>query len=526
MPFRRQRIIPTLAIFLLLFFSSLLSHAQTEQNALNYFADGIEALDVQDFEGAAQSFKQAIALEPQNLEFQYHLAVTYVRLKKNDEALEIFESLIKKDPKNYFKAYFDIAGVYSREGTFQKALDTLNLADQAAPNSARVYLEKGYVYKNLKEYDQAIKSFNRAKELDPKESQLVYYLIGAVDLEREEFENANLMFKKAIQIAPNTPLAQNARQTIPRVEEIASARKPWYLTTYFNWGYDDNVPRNPLEEITGSPPGLPSGVGDQFQTFVLKGGYKFLNRTDLQAGVGYTLYNIGYKDWTVSNVMSHSPHLYIQGAYDPVYFRFEYDFSYFYAGGKKQGLNPPVYLTFANNSNANLRMHSFLPSITFLEPYDMRTDINLAYQIKEYLDGVTKDASRYGADVTQTYKVPGTQISPRIGYRYVYEKSGDNRSTYRSHEGIIGVLAPIYWGVWADLSFIYMRTDYPVFSQTEVRNDNTYTAFVTLNRLFFKHLLVSFSYMHTKNDSNFIENGKDPYTFKKNISLLSVTYTF
>jgi len=38
--------------------------------------------------------------------------------------------------------------------------------------------------------------------------------------------------------------------------------------------------------------------------------------------------------------------------------------------------------------------------------------------------------------------------------------------------------------------------------------------------------LASFSYMHAKNDSNYLENGKDLYTFKKNIYLLSVTYTF
>ena len=143
MPFRRQRIITALAIFLFLFLSSLLSHAQNtaqeetspRENALNYFADGVEALDIQDFEAAAQSFKQALAIEPQTLEFQYYLAVCYVRLKKDQEALDIFESLVKKDPDLYFKAYFDIAAVYSRQGVFQKALNTLDRAEQADPDT-------------------------------------------------------------------------------------------------------------------------------------------------------------------------------------------------------------------------------------------------------------------------------------------------------------------------------------------------------------------------------------------------------
>ena len=501
------------------------------ENALNYFADGIEALDVQDFEAAAQSFKQAMAIEPENLEFQYHLAVAYVRLKRDQEALNIFESLIKEDPELYFKAYFDIAGVYSRQGDFQKALNTLDRAEQADPNNARVYLEKGYVYKNLKEYDRSIMSFSRAKELNPKETQLAYYMIGAVDLEREEFDNADLMFKKAIEISPETPLAQNAKQTLPSVEQAAWARKPWYLTTALNWGYDDNVPRNPIDELTGGPVSGGLGVGDQFQTFFLTGGYKFLNRKDMEIGVGYSLFSLGYRDWTQNNVTSHSPHAYFQGNFDPVYLRFQYDFSYFYAGGKKQALNPPVYLTFANNSFAKMRMNSFMQTISILEPYNLRSDINLSYQMKTYLDG-TADASRYAGDITQTYNFPDTEIYPRIGYRYAHEPSDDKRAVYSYHEIFAGLSTPIYWGITGDVSFSYMRTDYPEFGPTfsTKRLDQTYTVAVTLNRYLIDHLLLTFNFLHIKNDSDYVAPpnpySTNPHTFQKNIYLLAIVYSF
>jgi len=500
---------------------------KSRENALDYFADGIEGLDMQDFEAAERSFNKALSLEPENKEFQYHLAVVFVRLKRYDEALRIFESLLEKDPKNYFKAYFDIAAVYSLQGQYPKALDALNLAGQAEPTSSRVYLEKGYVYKNLKEYEEAIHCFNRAKELDPKETQLVYYMIGAVDLERERFENADLMFRKAVEVAPQTPLGQSASQTIPHVEQAAWARKPWYLTTTLNWGYDDNVPRNPIEEITGGPVSGGLGKGDQFETFVLVGGFKFLNRKDMEIGAGYSLFSIGYRDWTENNVTSHSPHVYFQGNFHPVYFRFQYDFSYFYAGGKKQSINPPVYLTFANNSYAKLRMHSFVPTISILEPYNLRTDINLSYQIKDYLDGVTADASRYGADITQSYKIPGTECYPRVGYRHAYEQSGDKSSVYRYHEFFAGISTPIFWGITGDVSFSYMRTDYPEFSVPITdRLDKTYTVSVILNRYLIEHLLLTFNYLHIKNDSDYLDNHKDLYTFNKNMYILSLTYIF
>jgi len=501
--------------------------AEPEQNALNYLADGVVSLDMQDFEAAERSFRKAVSLEPQNKEFQYYLAVACVRLKKDEEALRIFQSLLEKDPDSYFKAYFDIAAIYSSQGRYRMALDTLNLAEEADPKSARVALEKGFVYKNLKEYDQAIRSFNRAKEFDPKETQLVYYMIGAVDLEREEFKNADRMFKKAVEVAPRTPLAQSAMQTLPHVEKAAWARKPWYLTTALNWGYDDNVPRNPVEEITGGPISAGLGEGDQFETFFLTGGYKFLNLKDMQLGAGYSIFSLGYRDWTENNVTAHSPHAYFQGNFHPVYFRFQYDFSYYYAGGKKQDINPPVYLTFGNNSFAKLRMHSFVPTISILEPYNLRTDINLSYQIKDYLDGITADASRYGADITQSYKIPGTECYPRLGYRYAYEQSGDKSSVYRYHEVFAGVSTPIYWGITGDVSFAYMRIDYPEFSiPLTDRLDKTYTFSVVLNRYLIDRLLLTFNYLHIRNDSDYYQDRKDLYTFNKNMYILTLTYTF
>jgi len=238
-------------------------------------------------------------------------------------------------------------------------------------------------------------------------------------------------------------------------------------------------------------------------------------------------FSLGYRDWTVANVTSHSPHAYFQADWDPVFFRFQYDFSYFYSGGKKQSINPPIYLTFANNSSARLRMHSFMPTISILEPYDLRTDINLVYQIKDYLDGITGDASRYGADITQSYQIPGTQCLPRIGYRTAYEPSADDPSTYSYHELMVGVAANIYWDIWGDLSFAYMRTHYPDFTRTDGRRDSTYTTTFSLKRYLMERLLLSFLFIHMKNDSDYVSlSGEDLFTFKKNIYSLEISYVF
>jgi tetratricopeptide (TPR) repeat protein len=498
-----------------------------EKTAMDIFMDGVDALDMKNFEEAVRLFEKAAAIEPQNLQYQYYIGLTYARLKKNSEALNIFESLIEKDPKRFFKAYFDIAAIYSSEKKFQNAIETLKKAEKIDPTSGRVFLEMGYAYKNSGDYDQAIKCFSRAKKLDPQLKQVSTYMTGVTYFEDEKFDQAAQLFKETLELDPGTSLAKNARETIPRVEEAAWNRKPWYMITSFNWGYDDNVARDPLQEVSGGPVSGGSGKGDQFQTLFLRGGYKFLNLKHVEAGMGYTFYTLGYKDWTIGNVTYQGPHAYFQADWDPVYFRFQYDFSYFYSGGKEQGINPPIYLTFANNSYARLRMHTFNPTISILEPYNLRTDLNLFYQIKDYLDGINADSSRYAGDITQSYQIPGTQILPRIGYRTAYEQSGDDPATYSYHELMAGVAASVYWDIWADLSFAFMRTDFPDFSSTGGRRDSTYTTIFSLRRRFIDRLQVSLSYLHLKNDSDYVSpSGQDPYTFRKNVYMLEFTYIF
>jgi len=207
---------------------------EEESTAMDIFMDGVDALDMEDFEEAARLFEKASVMEPQNLEHQYYLGVAYVRLKKNREALEIFESLVTEAPKLFFKAYFDIATIYSSEKKYEKAIETLQKAEKLEPDSGRVFLDMGYAYKDSGNYGQAIKCFSRAKELDPQLNQISIYMTGATYLEEEQFDQAAQMFKKTVELGPETPLAESARQTIPRVEEAAWGRKPWYLFTSFN----------------------------------------------------------------------------------------------------------------------------------------------------------------------------------------------------------------------------------------------------------------------------------------------------
>lgn len=501
-----------------------------QDDAVNLFVDGVEAFDGKDYDSAAAYFKKAIALKPDNLEYQYFLGLTYGEMKRYGEAIKILQAIVEKEPVDYLKAYFDTARLYSRQSLHQKALETLSLAEAANPGTPRIYLEKGYAYRGIPDYDEAIKNFQNAAEMDPKLRQHVFYEIAATHLEAEQFDQAEEMFKKSIEVDPKTPLAEHARQAIPGVKTAKRVRKPWYLISAFGWGYDDNIP---LQTFQAGGVTLVTDTGDQFQTFLFRGGYKFINKKDLELGAGYMLTDLGYKEAISNNTLAHVPHVYLQGNTDRIFWRIPYEFSYYLTGGplrKMDENNRRFFLTFGNEAERKLAMNSLIPSVTILQPYNMKTDVALGYHHKHYYDE-TPDAINLSAGIIQSFQLPKPGYIARLGYKFTDEDASNDAFSYRSNEVHGGLSFPTkIWNVLADASLIYLRTDTnadPANSRPKFYS-RTYTFTATLSRVVHEYFLFQFAYNYTNNTSNLRDNatGEDPLKYRRNVYTLSVTFNY
>jgi tetratricopeptide (TPR) repeat protein len=497
---------------------------------MNHFADGVRAFNAGSYQEALTSLTKAIALEPANLEFRYYLGLTYAAMEQYGDALRMFEPIVEKEPVTFRKAYFDIAAVYLKQENYQKAYDILDLAEAIDPEDARVYLEKGYAFQKHNEYEKAIENFNRAKDLDPDMLQVVYYNIGTVHFEAEEFDKAEEMFSKAIEVDPTTLTARNARSAITSVRKVQRARKPWHLSGSFTWSYDDNVLLRALEQAAiVSPTGVSLDEGDQFQTFLFNGGYAFINRKDLEIGAGYSLYCIGYKKLIDNNVLGHIPNLYLEYTNHPLYLRVKYDFSYYYTGGKENSQDQGFYLTFGSDSDEKLRMHALAPTLIFVEPHNLKSEINLSYQDKDYLDEITPDATQYSIGIIQYYAIPDKNWYPRVGYKYGSEDASRDIYSYTYHQGLLGFSASMPGNIHGDISVTYERTNFeknPYYAVSGERRDRKYILAFSLIRPFADRYFLTLSYSHTHNKSNVSDNGIDPYDFKKNVYGLMITAMF
>jgi tetratricopeptide (TPR) repeat protein len=500
------------ALFSSLFFLSGIALAQ--QNAMHLFVDGVEAYESGSHQEAIDSLNKAIELEPQNLEFHYYLGLTYSAMGKHEAALEVFEKIVEKEPVNFRKAYFEIAAVYAKQKHYQKAIDTLTLVEGIEPKDARIYLEKGYAFQKLRQYDLAIESFYKAKDLEPTLLQLAFYNIGAVHLEAEAFDKAEEMFTKSIEVDPSTSLARHARQAILSVRGAKKARRPFYLSGALTWSYDDNVLQKPLEQAQIiSSTGQALDEADQFQTLHVRGGYKFLNRKNLEMGAGLSCLSVAYQDLIDNNILGIIPHLYLNAGYHPFYARLQYDYSYYNAGGE-----------------GKLRMSSITPVITIVEPYNLKSEITLNHQDKNYLDEVTSDAGQVSIGIVQHYAVPNRGLYPRAGFKYGSENADEEIFSYTYYQLLLGLTSSLpWWGTRGDVSLTYEKTGFemnPFYSAVGEREDKKYILSLSIAKPLSDIFQLAFSYSHTRNDSNVSSSGIDPYEFKKNVYGLMIMALF
>jgi hypothetical protein len=112
-------------------------------------------------------------------------------------------------------AYKKGVRLYYREGKYEDALKCFDRAVEIDPNNAQVLNDRGLCLKEMGRFEDAEKSFERALELVPRDEEYVYdygevlETMGILRREKKIFEKAILAFSKVTDINPNNASAWN-----------------------------------------------------------------------------------------------------------------------------------------------------------------------------------------------------------------------------------------------------------------------------------------------------------------------------
>jgi hypothetical protein len=118
-------------------------------------------------------YKQAILLEPKNIDAHVGLGEAYRSLKQYDKLLEEAEYVLRIDSNSWYGHelmwfYYSEAFKDSTKELAEKALAEAEHLVRIIPNSSRSYHHLGASYFSLGRYDDSIKSFRNAIRLEPK----------------------------------------------------------------------------------------------------------------------------------------------------------------------------------------------------------------------------------------------------------------------------------------------------------------------------------------------------------------------
>lgn len=173
----------------------------------------------------------------------------YDRPEKLEAAIRLFEEAIAKD-KNYALAYTGLAESRWRKYQATKEVRWLELAGQECDKAlqlgeriAPVHVTSGLILTGKGQYELALTEFQRALEIDPRNSDAYRELARVYD-RINMIDKAEATYKKAIQLRPNLisgyHLLGNFYYGHGRYEEAAAQyRKMIDLAPDSYWGYNN-----------------------------------------------------------------------------------------------------------------------------------------------------------------------------------------------------------------------------------------------------------------------------------------------
>ncbi len=179
------------------------------------FKEGMKHFEAGNFEAAAAAFQKTLDQFPESIEANYNLAISYLRLEKTTEAINILERAIslKSDVP---ELYLALAEAYFRLGENDKAETMFKKALELQPDNYRIYYDLGIIYYKNDRLEEAIASFEKAITLNPEFSS-AYYQEGLAFIKQGNFPRAVEALEKFLRLEPQ---AKEAAQVKLIIEEL------------------------------------------------------------------------------------------------------------------------------------------------------------------------------------------------------------------------------------------------------------------------------------------------------------------
>jgi tetratricopeptide (TPR) repeat protein len=150
---------------------------------------------------------------------------------RTDDSVNAYKQAIELKPSPAY--YNNLGGILGRAGKIPEAMEAYKKSAELDPtNAAQAYRNGGITLYNAGKMKEAVEPLKKATELDPKSAQAWYLLgaslVGSMDykqvgnkLEVQVQPGTVEAYQKALELDPNGPYGQQAKQGLEALQQIA-----------------------------------------------------------------------------------------------------------------------------------------------------------------------------------------------------------------------------------------------------------------------------------------------------------------
>lgn len=185
------------------------------------------AVLARDYTLAAKIYKSLILEEPDNSVYKMELGNLYVKAGKDDQALTIFNQIVKTDSEN-LDALIAISGIYRRQKKYEESVAVLEQAlvtcNTDSKSRTKISYNLGFTYRQMGSYDDAIKCFEEVVEENPTDV-LANNHLGAIYALQGNHTKAIEAYNRGLKYDINHPILQfNIAKSYAEIGEIIKAQ--------------------------------------------------------------------------------------------------------------------------------------------------------------------------------------------------------------------------------------------------------------------------------------------------------------
>jgi protein O-GlcNAc transferase len=160
-----------------------------------------------DCTAAVDSYRRAIAIEPDNPRAHNNLGQALMRLERRAEAIASYRRATQL-AADYAVAYNNLGIALNADGETEAALAAFTLALEHAPDLAEAHHNYGNALRRLNRLADALRSYDRAFELRPACAEILVAR-GDVLAALTRFDEALTAYERALQLRPQEPRVLN-----------------------------------------------------------------------------------------------------------------------------------------------------------------------------------------------------------------------------------------------------------------------------------------------------------------------------